>query len=415
VFNLNGAFTAVDSTIASNAATDDGGSIYNLVYDAATARTAQSTLKDTIVAYGTGVEADLVSTKPGSVSGAANNAGASATADVSQFDLVQTMATREGGTITGTPLTGDPLLGPLQDNGGPTQTMALMPGSPAIDAGNSSGPSTDQRGDPRPVDFTGIPNAAGGDGADIGAFEVQKACSTQATPSEVCHALLVSLAGTGTGAVSGPGIACPGSCAGSYDASTSVTLTATAAAGSTFTGWGGACGGTAACTVAMSADQTVTATFTATTMTTTTTTTPSDKPPSISSLQQSAPTWREGSELARISARRKPPPVGTTFSFDLDEPATVTFMFTQRVTGREASGTCVARTNHNAHHPHCSLIRVEGKLHFSAHRGTNHVLFQGRVSRTQRLKPGHYTLVVIATASGKTSRPSTLNFTIATR
>jgi hypothetical protein len=161
----------------------------------------------------------------------------------------------------------------------------------------------------------------------------------------------------------------------------------------------------------MSADHTVTATFTPTT---TTTTAPSAEPPSISSLKQSAPTWREGSGLAHVSARRKPP-VGTTFSFDLNEPATVTFMFTQQATGREASGKCVARTNHNAHKPHCSLIRVEGKLHFSAHRGTNHVLFQGRVSRTQRLKPGHYALVVIATANGKTSRPSTLNFTIATR
>ncbi len=34
-------------------------------------------------------------------------------------------------------LTGDPKLGPLADNGGPTLTMALLPGSPAIDAGDS--------------------------------------------------------------------------------------------------------------------------------------------------------------------------------------------------------------------------------------------------------------------------------------
>jgi hypothetical protein len=42
----------------------------------------------------------------------------------------------------------DPLLGPLQDNGGPTKTMALMPGSPAIGAGSGC-PKTDQRGTPR--------------------------------------------------------------------------------------------------------------------------------------------------------------------------------------------------------------------------------------------------------------------------
>jgi hypothetical protein len=58
----------------------------------------------------------------------------------------------------------DPQIGPLADNGGPTLTMALMPGSPAINAGRASGgSSTDQRGTPRPQ----------GTGPDIGAFEYQ--------------------------------------------------------------------------------------------------------------------------------------------------------------------------------------------------------------------------------------------------
>jgi hypothetical protein len=56
----------------------------------------------------------------------------------------------------------DPKLVPLADNGGPTLTMALLPGSPAIDAGNPSlAPATDQRGFPRPA----------GTAPDIGAFE----------------------------------------------------------------------------------------------------------------------------------------------------------------------------------------------------------------------------------------------------
>ena len=58
----------------------------------------------------------------------------------------------------------NPLLGPLQDNGGPTFTHALLPGSPAIDAGRSVGLTTDQRGAPRPVDDPAIPNASPGDG-----------------------------------------------------------------------------------------------------------------------------------------------------------------------------------------------------------------------------------------------------------
>jgi len=61
----------------------------------------------------------------------------------------------------------------LRDNGGPTPTHALIPGSIAIDRGNSFGSSVDQRGLPRPSDFPEISNKEGGDGSDIGAFEVQ--------------------------------------------------------------------------------------------------------------------------------------------------------------------------------------------------------------------------------------------------
>ncbi|MDQ4121863.1 MAG: FG-GAP-like repeat-containing protein, partial [Acidobacteriota bacterium] len=66
---------------------------------------------------------------------------------------------------------GNPLLGALADNGGSTPTMAPAAGSPVIDKGNSSGLNTDQRGSLRPADEPSIANAAGGDGADIGAFE----------------------------------------------------------------------------------------------------------------------------------------------------------------------------------------------------------------------------------------------------
>jgi hypothetical protein len=65
-------------------------------------------------------------------------------------------------------------LGPLQDNGGPTETMALLPSSPAVNKGG--GPLTsDQRGDPRPVVYPGVPISAapGANGADIGAYELQ--------------------------------------------------------------------------------------------------------------------------------------------------------------------------------------------------------------------------------------------------
>jgi hypothetical protein len=83
---------------------------------------------------------------------------------------------------TGTDLTGTkaspliPLLGSLQNNGGPTLTMALLPGSPAIDAGDNNyapGPN-DQRG-------AGFPRIVNGT-IDIGAFEVQGGGDSLAPP-----------------------------------------------------------------------------------------------------------------------------------------------------------------------------------------------------------------------------------------
>ena len=62
----------------------------------------------------------------------------------------------------------DPKLGSLKNNLGPTDTMELLSGSPAVDAGNSFGLTSDQRGFARPVDLSAA-NAS--DGSDIGAFE----------------------------------------------------------------------------------------------------------------------------------------------------------------------------------------------------------------------------------------------------
>jgi hypothetical protein len=64
----------------------------------------------------------------------------------------------------------NPLLGPLGNNGGPTLTMVLLPGSPAIDAASATTTTpTDQRGLPRPY----------GSASDIGAFEFYPSYSIQ--------------------------------------------------------------------------------------------------------------------------------------------------------------------------------------------------------------------------------------------
>ena len=69
-----------------------------------------------------------------------------------------------------------PALQPLAENGGPVQTLALQPGSPAIDAGDNDGcPATDARGVARPV----------GPACDVGAFEVATPTATTDSASGV--------------------------------------------------------------------------------------------------------------------------------------------------------------------------------------------------------------------------------------
>jgi Ca2+-binding RTX toxin-like protein len=98
-------------------------------------------------------------------------------------------------TVPGSNITGqDPQLAALGDNGGPTQTMAPLSGSPVVDHGRTpAGETTDQRGEKRPFDLPEIGNsaAAGADGADIGAYERQGAAVTGS-----CEGRPATLSGT---------------------------------------------------------------------------------------------------------------------------------------------------------------------------------------------------------------------------
>jgi hypothetical protein len=132
--------------------------------------------------------------------------------------------------------------------------------------------------------------------------------------------------------------------------------------------------------------------------------------PTISSAHQSHSIWREGSKLAQISAKKKPP-VGTTFSFSLNEQAAISFSFTQQVR-RKLKGRCVAHTKKNRRRLACKHTVTAGALSFTGHSGTNKVNFQGRISRSKKLKPGRYTLVITASNSVGYARPQSLTFTI---
>ena len=111
-----------------------------------------------------------------------------------------------GFTGTGDQIGANPMLMALADNGGPTQTMALSPGSPAIDAGVAAGATFDQRGQPRTIDDPGVANAATSDGTDIGAYEAPVSCSLScpadiivSNDTDQCGAAVTYTTPSGTG------------------------------------------------------------------------------------------------------------------------------------------------------------------------------------------------------------------------
>ena len=153
---VGGTVDLVNCTVAENEA-GEGGGIFNSGIISGTVR-----VRNTIIALNSAPSGpDYKGTL---ISGGFNLIGNSSGTTVSPVQFSDQIGT------PGSPI--DPLLGPAKLNGGPTFTHALQPGSPAIDKGLSSGSSTDQRGSVRPADQSGIANVPGGDGADIGAFEV---------------------------------------------------------------------------------------------------------------------------------------------------------------------------------------------------------------------------------------------------
>jgi predicted outer membrane repeat protein len=138
--------TLSNSTFSGNSADSGGASFYN------DGSTASVQLTNTILKAGAG----------GNIF---NNDGGTITSH--GYNLA---SDNGGGFLTGPgdQINTDPVLGPLQDNGGPTFTHALLPGSPAIDHGDPNftpPPFDDQRGQ----GYLRVVNGR----IDIGAFEVQ--------------------------------------------------------------------------------------------------------------------------------------------------------------------------------------------------------------------------------------------------
>ena len=141
---VNGAnLTVANSTFSGNSSPSGGGGIYNF---------GAAQISDTVL-------------NVGEFGGTILNDGGTANS------LGYNLASDDGGGVLtgpGDQINTDPMLGPLQDNGGPTFTHALLPGSPAINAGDPSftpPPLYDQRG----PGFDRVVNGR----VDIGSFEVQ--------------------------------------------------------------------------------------------------------------------------------------------------------------------------------------------------------------------------------------------------
>jgi hypothetical protein len=117
--------------------------------------------------------------------------------------------------------------------------------------------------------------------------------------------------------------------------------------------------------------------------------------PAITGVAQSARVWRAGSALPRYARlphhARAGFPVGTTFSFSLNEPAQVRYAFTRTVRGR--------------------IVTVATLIHHGQ-TGKNSLFFAARINRAQTLAPSTYTLRITATKGKLRSNTASLRFTI---
>ncbi|NTU84414.1 MAG: hypothetical protein HGA45_34465 [Chloroflexales bacterium] len=162
-----GTFSASNLTVASNSAQANGG---GLAFGQGSASVRFSTIATNSAdgdAGGLFAEVGAAPALADSILAANSDGGDDApqcrgTVNSSGFNILGRLDGCSFNAFGGDSFDADPQLGPLADNGGPTPTLALLEGSPAIDAAFAGRcPATDQRGVARPQ----------GDGCDSGAFE----------------------------------------------------------------------------------------------------------------------------------------------------------------------------------------------------------------------------------------------------
>ncbi len=105
---------------------------------------------------------------------------------------------------------------------------------------------------------------------------------------------------------------------------------------------------------------------------------------------------------------------GTTFSFRLDQAATVKIAIQTTLAGRRVGGRCVAATTALRKKPRCTRTVTIATLTRTAHTALNKVAFSGRIGG-KAVKPGSYKAVFTASDAAGSATPKTISFTIATR
>jgi hypothetical protein len=131
--------------------------------------------------------------------------------------------------------------------------------------------------------------------------------------------------------------------------------------------------------------------------------------PTLTHLRQSHRRWRN-TQTAGSTHRKRRPATGTTFSYLLNEPATVELVFVKHLHGYEIGHECSASTRGHHDRP-CIQTISKGSLSETGKAGTNAVPFDGHI-RSHKLGPGDYTLEIKATNPGGQSETHTLSFTI---
>jgi CSLREA domain-containing protein len=256
---------------------------------------------------------------------------------------------------------GDPRLGALTTNGGPTVTMALLPGSQAIDVGSGC-PATDQRGAARPAAL-----------CDIGAYEVSPPAPT-ALPARNIATLSATLVGSLAPSVQPTSVQFEWkSLDGLTTGSSPVQVLAPSAAtiqlrvpigglkpGTTYTFHLKAANGDGSAT---SPDLT------------------------FKTADRTRPVLTLLKVVPGIFRARK----GTTIRFELSEAATVAFRFDRVVNGVRVKGSCLPRVRGRRGRLCTRYVPLKGEVLALAKAGANRIPFAGRLNG-RLLAPSAYRL-----------------------